>query len=354
MGLHGRFERSGVLRCAQKHKQKQEQGQEKEQEQRQSQLPHVSPMKPGGTWGTRSGLMGAAGAGDQKRGAKDKVKKNRLAKRRQAWGTGGCRNKGRRVSVVEWNAVAYDDLSDPMFEWGMAVLGTLELRGDERVLDAGCGSGRLTEELVRRLPVGEVVALDFSPKMLEQARRRLASVGKQVEFVHGSLQEFALQRQVDGIFSNAVFHWVPDHAEMFRCLHRVLKPGGWLVAQFGGVGNLAKTYGRAHDVGEREPFREHLKSDRESAHFEDVASTRERMEAAGFRVSEAKLHTVVPRFETQERYEAFLRTVVLREAMAKLPEGLQREFLDEVSDRTRREEGEYSLDYVRLTVRARA
>jgi trans-aconitate 2-methyltransferase len=258
------------------------------------------------------------------------------------------------VSAVEWNAVAYDDLSDPMFEWGMAVLGTLELRGDERVLDAGCGSGRLTEELVRRVPTGEVVALDFSVRMLDQARQRLAAFGERVEFVHGSLQEFALKMPVDGIFSNAVFHWVPDHAEMFRCLHRALKPGGWLVAQFGGVGNLARTYGRAHEVGELERFRKHLEAGRESAHFEDVASTRERMETAGFRVSEAKLHTVVPRFEQRERYEAFLRTVVLREAMAKLPEERQGEFLEEVSGRTKRDEGEYSLDYVRLTVRARS
>ncbi len=256
--------------------------------------------------------------------------------------------------MVEWNAVAYDDLSDPMFEWGMAVLGTLELKGDERVLDAGCGSGRLTRELVRRVPAGEVVALDFSRQMLEQARQGLAEFGDRVEFVQGSLQDFVLKRPVDGIFSNAVFHWVPDHAEMFRCLHRALKPGGWLVAQFGGVGNLARTYGRAHQVGELERFRQHLKSGRESAHFEDVASTRQRMEAAGFGVSEAKLHTVVARFEQRERYEAFLRTVVLRESMAMLPEKEQREFLEEVSGRTKREEGEYSLDYVRLTVRARA
>src|SRR6266540_2446449 len=120
----------------------------------------------------------------------------------------------------------------------MAVLGTVKLHADERVLDAGCGSGRLTEELLGRIPAGQVVALDSSSQMLEQARQRLQRFGSRVEFVHASLQDFALARKVDGIFSNAVFHWVPDHAAMFRCLHRVLKPGGWLVAQFGGAGNL--------------------------------------------------------------------------------------------------------------------
>jgi trans-aconitate 2-methyltransferase len=257
------------------------------------------------------------------------------------------------LSGTDWNAVAYDDLSDPMFEWGMAVLGTLELQGDERVLDAGCGSGRLTEELLRKLPGGEVVALDFSPKMLEQARLRLARFGGRVEFVHASLQEFELANKVDGIFSNAVFHWVPDHAAMFRSLHRALKPGGWLVAQFGGVGNLAQTYRRAHEVAEEARFQVHLRGGKESPHFENPESTQERMEAAGFRVSEAKLHTVVPRFERKERYEAFLQTVVLRETTATLPETLQKEYLEEISRRTWHDEGAYSLDYVRLTVRAR-
>ena len=256
------------------------------------------------------------------------------------------------MRVTDWNAAAYDDLSDPQFEWGMAVLSKVELNGAERVLDAGCGSGRLTEELLARLPAGEVLALDSSPQMLEQARQRLQRFGPRVEFVRASLQEFELARKVDGIFSNAVFHWVPDHAAMFRCLRRALEPGGWLVAQFGGVGNLARTHRRTGEVAEQAPFHEHLRGVEYGPHFEDVESTRHRMEAAGFRVSEAALHTVEARFERRERYEAFLRTVVLRQPIAKLPTELQSEFLQEISRRTLREEGAYILDYVRLTVRA--
>jgi trans-aconitate 2-methyltransferase len=263
------------------------------------------------------------------------------------------------MSETYWNAAAYDDLSDPMFEWGMAVLETLPLKGGERVLDAGCGSGRLTEELLGRLPAGEVVALDSSPEMLEQARQRLSRFGERVEYVEASLQDFELAdfksaNPVDGIFSNAVFHWVPDHAAMFRCLHAALKPGGWLVAQFGGVGNLARAHRRADEVAAQAPFKEHLAGVEYGPHFEDTASTRQRMEAAGFHVSEAKLHSVVARFGSRERYEAFLRTVVLRRPVAKLPEDLQSEFLGEISSRTLRDEGGYALDYVRLTARAQS
>jgi trans-aconitate 2-methyltransferase len=253
-----------------------------------------------------------------------------------------------------WNAAVYDGISDPQFEWGMAVLNTLELKGGERVMDAGCGSGRLTEELLRRLPSGQVVALDSSPQMLEQARRRLERFGARVQFVEASLQDFELPSPVEGIFSNAVFHWVPDHNAMFRSLHRALAPGGWLVAQFGGTGNLERTHKRADLVAAMPAFREPLHNLQYGPHFEDVPSTRARMEAAGFKVYEAKLHTVQPRFERLDRYQAFLRTVVLRNVMAKLPEDLQAEFLQAVSRLCVEEEGGYVLDYVRLTVRAKS
>ena len=259
------------------------------------------------------------------------------------------------MSGTDWNAVAYHDLSDPQFEWGMAVLKTLELSGHERVLDAGCGSGRLTEELLRRLPTGQVVALDYSPKMLEQARQRLATWSERIEYVHASLQQFELPGKVDGVFSNAVFHWVPDHAAMFRALHRALKPGGWLVAQFGGVGNLARMLQRAREVAGQARFHEYLKDVAAGAHFEDPASTRTRMETAGFQVREAKLHTVMTRFDGRERYEAFLQTVTLRSyPLAELPQELRQEFLEELSGRTWQDEGGYVLDNVRLTVRATA
>src|SRR5688500_1010795 len=73
----------------------------------------------------------------------------------------------------EWDAAAYHRVSEPQFAWGLAVLARLALRGDETVLDAGCGSGRLTRELARRLPRGRVVALDLSHDMARRARETL-------------------------------------------------------------------------------------------------------------------------------------------------------------------------------------
>jgi len=258
------------------------------------------------------------------------------------------------LDETDWNAAAYDDLSDPQFAWGIAVLESAPLAGSERVLDAGCGSGRLTEVMLERLPSAHLIALDSSPQMLEQARQRLARFGGRVEFAEALLQQFALSRPVDGIFSNAVFHWVPDHDAMFRCLHAALRPGGWLVAQFGGVGNLERTHRRGEEVVALSKFSKFLSGLEYGAHYETPETTRRRMEAAGFSVSHAGLHSVTARFERRERFEAFLHTVVLRRPLSKLSPELQQEFLGEVSERTLREEGCYVLDYVRLTVRATA
>jgi trans-aconitate 2-methyltransferase len=263
--------------------------------------------------------------------------------------------KAKSLSETDWNAAAYDNLSEPQFAWGMAVLESAPLEGSDRVLDAGCGSGRLTEVMLERLPSGTLVALDSSPQMLAQARERLGRFGARVEFLQASLDDFSLARPVDGIFSNAVFHWVPDRSAMFRCLHAALRPGGWLVAQFGGVGNLERTHNRALEAGAQAQFRDYLGDVLDyGAHFENPENTRQRMVAAGFRVSHAGLHSVMARFERRDRFEAFLHTVVLRRPLARLPEALRSDFLREVSARTLREEGCYVLDYVRLTVRATA
>src|ERR1043166_4388375 len=128
----------------------------------------------------------------------------------------------------DWDAATYDRVADPQTRWGTAVLDRLPLRGDEAVLDAGCGSGRVTELLLDRLPRGRVVALDGSPSMLDQARRRLGRFGDRVTYVEANLgQPFELPGgEVEAILSTATFHWIADHDALFRNLAAVLRSGG--------------------------------------------------------------------------------------------------------------------------------
>ena len=154
----------------------------------------------------------------------------------------------------DWDAATYERIADPQFGWGAAVVERLELEGGETVLDAGCGPGRVTELLLDRLPRGRVVALDGSPAMIGRARERLRPFGDRVRFLVADLGEpIPLAEPVDAILSTATFHWVSDHDALFRNLAAVLRPGGQLVAQCGGAGNLDTVVAALRDLG-ADPF----------------------------------------------------------------------------------------------------
>ncbi len=241
----------------------------------------------------------------------------------------------------DWDAATYDRVADPMTRWGAAVLDRLPLRGDERVLDAGCGSGRVTELLVERLAQGSVVALDGSPAMIEQARTRLARFGERVEYVVADLgRPLPVAEPVDAILSTATFHWVPDHDALFRNLAAIVRPGGRLVAQCGGVGNVAsvrKVLALTGDgwLGD--------------SHFETPAATSARLEAAGFVDVECWLTEEPTSFEPGAQFEAYLRTVVLGSHVARLPESERDAFVHAVASAM----PEARIDYVRLNILAR-
>jgi trans-aconitate 2-methyltransferase len=254
-----------------------------------------------------------------------------------------CRQQDRYPLDVtsEWDAPTYDRVADPQTGWGVTVLDRLPLAGDERVLDAGCGSGRVTEMLLARLPRGRVVALDASAAMLEEAQRRLAGHADRVEFVQGDLaQPLLIGAPVDAILSTATFHWVTDHDALFRNLGAAIRPGGRLVAQCGGAGNIAGLKRVLAGLGDGWTG---------EYHFAAPAETTERLLASGFVDVQAWLSDEPTRFEPGEAFEAFLETVCLRQHLARLPAQERPAFVKAVAARMPAPE----LDYVRLNIMAR-
>lgn len=244
----------------------------------------------------------------------------------------------------DWDAATYDRISDPQFGWAREQLTRLELNGSETVLDAGCGSGRVTALLADMVPEGRVYGVDVAPSMAEHAR---AALGARATVLCQDLVELDLPEPVDAIFSNATFHWVPDHDALFAALHRTLKPGGQLVAQCGGRGNIDAFRRLADEIAGEEPFAPYFADWRRPWNYATDTETAERLAHAGFANVECWLE---PKSVTPEDARAFIQTVCLVRHLDPLPEELRGPFVDRVLARA----GDpLVLEYVRLNMTAR-
>jgi len=243
-----------------------------------------------------------------------------------------------------WDARTYDRISDPMTRWGRDVVVRLDPPPRDTVLDAGCGTGRVTEMLLERVVDGRVVALDAAPAMLTEARRRLAYFGDRVVFVEADLLDLAPGllggcAPVDAVLSTATFHWVLDHDRLFANLAGVLRTGGRLVAQCGAAGNISRLIEAVRSTG----------LERTGAWlYATPEETRRRLEASGFTDIEVWTHPEPTPIEPAE-LGTYLETVCLRTLVAPMEEAEKATFLDAVA----RALGEPVIDYVRLNIEAR-
>jgi trans-aconitate 2-methyltransferase len=245
--------------------------------------------------------------------------------------------------VRDWDGASYDRISGPMEALGLEVLARLDLRGEETVLDAGCGSGRITEALIERLPRGHAIAVDQNPSMVEAARARL-DPGADIRLA--DLLDLELERPVDAIFSTATFHWIADHDRLFERLRAILRPGGRLVAQCGGEGNIEVLRAKADAVVAREPYAEHFIDWRPPWNYAGPRETEESLLSAGFASAACSLQ---PAPREPEHPREFLATIVLGPHVQRLPEELREPFMDDVLDVLG---GPVVVDYVRLNIDA--
>jgi trans-aconitate 2-methyltransferase len=245
------------------------------------------------------------------------------------------------VKPRDWDAATYTAIAAPQLRWAGPVVDRLRLRGDETVLDAGCGSGRVTATLLDRVPDGRVIAIDASPSMLAEARKNLAEYGPRVTIVEADLQlALPVAEPVDAVFSTATFHWIPDHEALFRNLFAVMGPGGRLSVQCGGAGNGANVVAVLTRTGDGWPG---------PWNFATPAETEARLAAAGFVDAHAWLHPEPAHFDTRDEFATFLRTAVLGAHLDRLPTAEHDAFVGTVVDQL----PEHTVDYVRLNFDAR-
>lgn len=255
--------------------------------------------------------------------------------------------------MSDWNAERYHHLSGPQQAWGRRVLDRLPLTGEELVLDLGCGTGRLSEELQRRLPGGRVIGADRSNAMIESAALWLSEHAPRAAVVQADGGALPFRRAFDVVFSTATFHWILDHGALFRSIITALKPGGRLLAQCGGVGNLALLRARADRLRRSPEFAFYFDGWTEPWYYADVDATRRRLEAAGFVDINVWLEDAPTTFAGGEAYRDFVATVCVRPHLDQLPAAEGRLFLAELTVAAAEDSPAFTLDYRRLNIDAR-
>jgi len=249
-----------------------------------------------------------------------------------------------------WDAETYDKIGTPMRGWSRQVIEDLELKGDEVVLDAGCGSGSVTLDLWEKVKDGKIYALDSSVDMINKLRSTLDERGiTNIIPMQADLTRFTLNEQVDVVFSNAVFHWIPDDNALFGTLARATKPGGRLRAQCGGRDNNKKLMAATREVEKREPYSQYLASRVDTRKYRSETQAVEALQRNGWKNAKARVFPSAVEFPDVDSAVLYLKTIILQQQSSALPGEMGEQFLRDVIDEVIMVNGPpFVADYVRL------
>lgn len=229
--------------------------------------------------------------------------------------------------MPQWDAKDYAKNSGAQQGWAVELMGKLRLDGDERILDIGCGDGKVTVALADRVPDGAVVGIDSSNEMIGFAQESHASYGPRLAFEVGDAAELHFEREFDVVFSNAAIHWVPDHQAVVQGISRALRPGGQVLLSFGGKGNVVDLIEAAKSLTDEPAW---------APYFEDASSTytfrgpedwTPLLTDAGLEAVRVEL---VPKdmVHTPDNFKGWLRTTWML-LTQRVPEENREQFLDE-------------------------
>jgi trans-aconitate methyltransferase len=255
--------------------------------------------------------------------------------------------------TAEWNAADYAANSVVQQTWARELIAQLQLRGDEHVLDVGCGDGKVTAEIARAVPRGSVVGVDASPQMIEFARKTFPR-GKipNLEFHVMDAREIggcdapsqssgrlksgdggvAATRLFDIVFSNAALHWVDDHRAFLRGAASVLRPGGRLLVSCGGKGNAHDVFVALRPEMRLKRWREFFRKLEKPYFFHSPDSYEKWLPRFGFKSRGVRLSSKDAVYGGRDGFAAWLRTTWLPYTQ-RVPENLREEFIAAVTDR---------------------
>jgi trans-aconitate 2-methyltransferase len=257
--------------------------------------------------------------------------------------------------MTDWDATRYHRVSSPQFDWGQRVIARLKPAPGERILDLGCGTGRVTREILAFMGTGAIVGLDQSGAMLAVARASEDAdhAGRRVAYVRGTGTALPFHAAFDAVFSAATLHWIQDHSRVFATVFDALRDGGRFVAQCGGEGNIARLVEHANAIMRSALFEPYFRDWAAPWYFADPGVTASRLAAAGFTDEQAWLEEAPVDLGSAEAYAEFVSVVCIRHQLERLPLDLRPRFVGELTERSSKDSRPFVLDYWRLNIAAR-
>lgn len=235
---------------------------------------------------------------------------------------------------IFWDANTYDNISNIQEDWANNIINKKrEWTGKENLLDAGCGSGRVTKILCNIITEGQIYAIDNDPNMVKKTTETLKDV-KNAKVIQSDLLDIPslhIPIRFDVIFSNAVLHWVSDYHKVFKNFYDLLNPGGQLLVQCGGYGNLQKTLLVFDSVKGLPEFSKYFSEWQIDRNYAKTEETKNILKEIKFKDIEVYLTETPAKFDNKDDYSIYLKTVDLRPYLKYLPtEQLQNEFVNSV------------------------
>jgi trans-aconitate methyltransferase len=252
--------------------------------------------------------------------------------------------------MPDWDAARYHRVSDPQLSWGLRVLDRLRPHAGERILDIGCGTGRLIGGLLARAPGARVTGIDRSWRMIAEAHGHFRGSAR---FAQAEATRLPFPSAFAAVFSTATFHWVSDQARLFAEIHRVLENGGRLVSQAGGGANLSRLYGRTASLARTPEYAPYFAGWTDPWTFAGVDDTIDRLERAGLTHVSVWLESTPTSFPDPRTYSEFVAIVCLRHQLDRLPDEKRRHYVTRLTEMAADDEPAFTLDYWRLNIDAR-
>jgi len=233
----------------------------------------------------------------------------------------------------KWNAADYAANSVVQQAWARELIARLKQRGDERILDVGCGDGKVTAEIARAVPHGAVVGVDASAEMIHYARKAFpARKYPCLKFQVADARKFRFAGLFDLIFSNAALHWVDDHQAFLRRAAAALKPGGRLIVSCGGKGNAHDVFLALRPEIRLARWRQYFRKMPMPYFFYAPEDYEKWLPRFGFQTRHIKLAPKDATYPAAEGFAMWLRTTWLPYTQ-RVPENLREEFIAAVTAR---------------------